>query len=229
MLLGNLYTALCSCLLNVTCYVDADKCRLPQLLFWQHCVTIMLCCTLCSEMLLWTHVVLWVLCPAYAADFGVTPICPLKLAYRKESHVAWSYWKTDTNWDSGNVDVTPCCYARSSRTLEGSPGLHCQRPNINHIAVPLWESHLARRGLWDFTFRRGELDHSEGREAKTNQILKYKVTTIPYCILYALLEGSVLSFNPGLELTIYKDLLVPMWWPRKRIVPLQTMQVVKGD
>jgi len=30
MLLGNLYTALCSCLLIVTCYVDADKCRLPQ-------------------------------------------------------------------------------------------------------------------------------------------------------------------------------------------------------
>jgi hypothetical protein len=37
MLLGDLYTAVCSCLLIVTCFVDAYKCRLPQLLFPQHC------------------------------------------------------------------------------------------------------------------------------------------------------------------------------------------------
>jgi hypothetical protein len=49
-----------------------------------------------------------------------------------------------------------------------------------------------------------------------------------YSSPYALLQGSVLSFNPGLQWTIYKDLLVPMWWRRKRIVPLQPIQVVKG-
>lgn len=33
------------------------------------------------------------LCSVYAADFSVTPICPLRLVSRKEIPCSWSYWK----------------------------------------------------------------------------------------------------------------------------------------
>jgi len=144
MLLGNLYTALCSCLLIVICYVDADKCRLLRLLFSQHCSN-------CNVML---HVLLAIalfrswsvfslrnvalnacrvvgLCFVYAADFGVTPVCPLKLASKKKPPVAGLIGKrVQMIWRR-------CCY----QTLEGSPCRHWQGPITSQHRH---ESHISR-------------------------------------------------------------------------------------
>jgi hypothetical protein len=128
MLLGNLYTALCSCLLIVTCYVDADKCRLPHLLFSQHC----------SNYNVMLHVVLAIALPRSwsvlfpKCCFERNPCCgsvfrlccrlrcntdlPSQTCIQKGAPCSWYYWKT------GTYDMTPCC----SRTLGGSPWRHWQ-------------------------------------------------------------------------------------------------------
>ena len=112
---GKLYTVLCSCLLIVTCYVDADKCRLPQLLFSQ----------LCSDYNVMLHVVLAIALPrswsvfSFRICFERMPCCgsvfrlcrrlrcntdlPSQTCIQKGASCSWSYWKTGTN------DMTPCC------------------------------------------------------------------------------------------------------------------------
>jgi hypothetical protein len=132
MLLGNLSTALCNCLLIVTCYVDAYKCRLPQLLFSQHC----------SNHNVMLHVVLAIALPRSWSVFsfrnvalnacrvvGLFRVCcrlrcytdlPSQTCIQKAASCSWSYWKTGTN------DTTLCC----TRTLEGSLCRHWQRPTI---------------------------------------------------------------------------------------------------
>lgn len=96
MLLEVLYTALCSRLLIVTRCVDADKCRLPQLLFSKHC----------SNYNVMLHVVLAIALPGpwslysfrnvaldgYGSVFRLCCMlrCNIDLASRKELPVAWS-------------------------------------------------------------------------------------------------------------------------------------------
>jgi len=143
MLLGNLYSALCSCLLIVTCYVDADKCRLPQLLFSQHRsnYNVMLHVVLAIALprswsvfsfrdVFWTHAVLWV-CVRLCCRLRCNTDLPSQTCIQKGAPCSWSCWKTGTN------AMTPRC----SRTLEGSPCRRWQRPNIT--SQHRHESHIS--------------------------------------------------------------------------------------
>ena len=167
-----MYTVLCSCLLVVTCYVDADKCRLPQLLFSQ----------LCSDYNVMLHVVLAIalprswsvfsfrkfalnasrvvgLCSVYAADCGVTPICPLKISSRKEPPVAGLTGKrVQMIWRR----VVPEHWKNRRAVIGSDPTSH--RNTVMRVT-----SRTDR--VLRFYISEGELNRSEGREAKTNKIL----------------------------------------------------------
>jgi hypothetical protein len=168
MLLGNLYTALCSCLLIVTCYVDADKCRLPQLLFSQHCskynVMLVIALPRFWSVFSFRNVILKAcrvvgLCSVYAADFSVTPICPLKLASRKEPPVSGLTGKrVKIIWRH----VVPEHW-KDRRAFVGSDP-------TSHRSIAMRVTSRTDRVV-RFYISKGELNHSEGREAKTNQIL----------------------------------------------------------